>query len=244
MLFKAVKLNYESEHSMLLKKFTAYFLSLLLLCTTSLYAQGMNKCAFMLTKQERIKEMKAALASMKELQIERTKAREIRDLLVDSVDAREIALLAESLDEEATALQAEGRFNRNMTIAGGLGSVILAGLLFKRMKASAEGATVMAKLVTALKTANKAAIGKILTSAFIVSVTSTFWFGGRMSEISDQREFLISLVIKLNALKDLADTIVALEEEIEQEEISFSLRLEELRSEGLVDYNQGELVCL
>ncbi len=229
---------------MLFKKFMAISLSFLLLGTTTLSAQGMNKCAFMLTKQERIKEMKAALASMQELQIERTKAREIRDMLVDTSDSREIALLAESLDEEAAALQAEGRFNRNMAIGGGVGSVILAGLLIKRMKASAEGATVMAKLMSAIKNSNKAAIGKILSSAFIVAITSTFWFGSRMSEISDQREFLISLVIKLNALKDLADTIVGLEEEIEQEEISFAMRLEELRSEGLVDYNQGEIVCL
>lgn len=229
---------------MFYRKLIAVLLSMLMFASTTAYAQGFNKCAFMLTKQERVEEMRQALHAMKELQAERTHARDIRDLLVDTADSREIALLAESLDNESKALQDEGALNRNVTIGSGLGSIILAGLLIKRMKSSAQGATVMAKLSTALKGANKAAIGKILTSAFIVSIAATFWFSNRMNEISDQRELLVSLIAKLDSLRDLADTITALEEELEQEQIAFGLKIDELRAEGLIEYNNGELKCL
>ena len=215
-----------------------------LIISTQSFAQGLDKCAFMKSKQAKIIEMKEALAAMKDLQAERSKAREIRDLLVDTADSREIALLAEALDDEARALEADGRFNRNVVIGSSLGSVILAGLMIKKMKSTAQGANVLARLITAIKSANKTAVGKILTGTFVVSIAASFWFSKRMNEIDDKREFLISLVVKLDALKDLADQIVSLEEELEQEEISFGIRIEQLRSEGVLGYNGAELQCL
>lgn len=214
------------------------------LSISTVFAQGLDKCAFMKSKQTKIIEMKEALAAMKDLQAERSKAREIRDLLVDTADSREIALLAEALDDEARALEADGRLNRNVVIGSSLGSVILAGLMIKKMKSTLQGTTVLARLITAIKSANKTAVGKILTGTFVVSIAASFWFSKRMNEIDDKREFLISLVVKLDALKDLADQIIALEEEVEQEEISFGIRIEQLRSEGVLDYNGAELKCL
>jgi len=198
----------------------------------------------MKSKQTKIIEMKEALAAMKDLQAERSKAREIRDLLVDTADSREIALLAEALDDEARSLEADGRFNRNVVIGTSLGSIILASLMIKKMKSTLQGTTVLSRLVTAIKSANKTAVGKILTGTFVVSIAASFWFSKRMNEIDDKREFLISLVVKLDALKDLADQIITLEEEVEQEEISFGIRIEQLRSEGVLDYNGAELKCL
>jgi len=112
------------------------------------------------------------------------------------------------------------------------------------MKSTLQGTTVLSRLVTAIKSANKTAVGKILTGTFVVSIAASFWFSKRMNEIDDKREFLISLVVKLDALKDLADQIITLEEEVEQEEISFGIRIEQLRSEGVLDYNGAELKCL
>lgn len=215
-----------------------------LLLSSTAYAQGLNKCAFMQSKQARIQEMREALEAMQDLQSERSKAQEIRDLLVDTQDSREIALLAEALEEEARALQSEGRFNRNIVIGSGLGSLILAGLIIKKMKKTAEGANLAARLITAIKSANKTAIGKILTGTFVVSIAASFWFGSRMSEISDQRAFLISLVTKLDALKDLSDQIIALQEELEQEEIAFALRVEELQAEEVLEIRNGVISCL
>ncbi|PIP89681.1 MAG: hypothetical protein COW01_04650 [Bdellovibrionales bacterium CG12_big_fil_rev_8_21_14_0_65_38_15] len=223
----------------LITLFICYSLSI-----SAVFAQGLDKCAFMKSKQTKIIEMKEALAAMKDLQAERSKAREIRDLLVDTADSREIALLAEALDDEARSLEADGRFNRNVVIGTSLGSIILASLMIKKMKSTLQGTTVLSRLVTAIKSANKTAVGKILTGTFVVSIAASFWFSKRMNEIDDKREFLISLVVKLDALKDLADQIITLEEEVEQEEISFGIRIEQLRSEGVLDYNGAELKCL
>lgn len=198
-----------------------------------LYAQGIDKCAFMRTKQARIQEMRNALVAMQELQAERAKAREIRDLIVDTEDARAISLLAEALDDEASALQSDQTLNRNIAIGSGLGSVILAGLLVKRMKSSFQGASLLQRLISALKAGNKQAVGKILTGGFVISLASTFWFASRSGEISDKREFLGELIGKLNQLKDLAQQILTLSEELEQEEIAFGLRAEQLQAEGL-----------
>tara|TARA_R110002049_G_scaffold280083_4_gene459324 strand:- start:487 stop:1167 length:681 start_codon:yes stop_codon:yes gene_type:complete len=225
-------------------KTTALTLILSLFVTSASFAQGLDKCAFMKSKEIKIQEMKEALAAMQDLQAERSRAREIRDLLVDTTDSREIALLAEALDDEARALQADGRFNRNVAIGTGLGSFILAGLMIKRMKSSAEGVTVMAKLMNGLKSGNKTAVGKILTGTFVFALATTFWFSSRVSEINDSREFLVSLVVKLDSLKDLADQIIGLQEELEQEEISFAIRVDDLRADGVLEYTNGELKCL
>lgn len=225
------------------KKAVALCLSLILTHFSVANAQ-IDKCAFMTAKQNRIQEMRDALAAMRELQDERSRAREIRDLLVDTNDSREIALLAEALANEADAYQAESRSNRNIAIGSGLGATILAGLMIKRMKSSAQGANIMARLMNAIKSSNKKAIGKILTSTFVISVAASVWFGIRMNDISDKRKFLISLIAKLDALKDLSDQIVALSEELEQEEISFALRIDELQSQGVLEYTNGTIKCL
>lgn len=225
-------------------KFGILTLIISLLLSSTAYAQGINKCAFMQSKYARIEEMREALNAMKELQAERSHAQEIRDLLVDTHDSREIALLAEALEEESQALQAEGSFNRNVVIGSGLGSLILAGLIIKKMRKSVEGANLAARLIAAIKSANKTVVGKILTGTFVVSIAASIWFGSRLNEISDQRKFLVSLIAKLDALKDLSDQIVALTEELEQEEIAFSLRVEDLQAEGILEYRQGVINCL
>lgn len=214
------------------KKTISLLLAFTLLNLSVAHAQ-IDRCGFMKMKQSRIEDMRAALKSMQDLQDERSRARDIRDLLVDTNDSREIALLAEALDNEAKALASDGGFNRNIAVGSGLGSVILAGILYSRLKSSAQGANVLARLMTAIKGANKTLVGKILTGSFVVSIASALWFAKRAGEISDKREFLVTLIAKLDTLKDLADQIVALEEELEQEEIAFRMRLDELQEQGI-----------
>jgi len=226
-----------------MKKLITSFLCYTLFLT-SVNAQGLDRCAFMKSKENKIAEMKQALAAMQDLQAERSKAREIRDLLVDTSDSREIALLSEALNDEARALQADGQGNRNIVIGTGLGSLILAGLMIRKMKSSTEGLSVMARLMNALKAGNKTAVGRILTGSFVFALATSFWLGSRVSEINDSREFLVSLVAKLDTLKDLADQIIGLEEELEQEEISFAIRVEDLRADGVLEYTNGQLKCL
>lgn len=214
------------------KKTISLILAFTLLNLSVAHAQ-IDRCGFMKMKQSRIEDMRAALKAMQDLQDERSRARDIRDLLVDTNDSREIALLAEALDNEAKALASDGGFNRNIAVGSGLGSVILAGILYSRLKSSAQGANVLARLMTAIKGANKTLVGKILTGSFVVSIASALWFAKRAGEIADKREFLVTLIAKLDTLKDLADQIVALEEELEQEEIAFKMRVDELQEQGI-----------
>lgn len=214
------------------KKTISLILAFTLLNLSVAHAQ-IDRCGFMKMKQSRIEDMRAALKAMQDLQDERSRARDIRDLLVDTNDSREIALLAEALDNEAKALASDGGFNRNIAVGSGLGSVILAGILYSRLKSSAQGANVLARLMSAIKGANKTLVGKILTGSFVVSIASALWFAKRAGEIADKREFLVTLIAKLDTLKDLADQIVALEEELEQEEIAFKMRVDELQEQGI-----------
>ncbi len=203
-----------------------------LFLNTMAFAQGIDRCAFMRVKQTRVEELRNALAAMQELHAERARAREIRDMLVDTADAREVALLAQALEDEASALRADQNLNRNIAIGSGLGSIILAGLLIKRMKATSAGLSTWQNLLAALKNGNKRTIGRILSGTFVVSVAAAFWFNRQRADIADKREFMAQLVEKLDTLKDLSEQIQSISEDLEEEEIAFALRIEQLQSEG------------
>jgi hypothetical protein len=66
-------------------------------------------------------------------------------------------------------------------------------------------------------------------------VASTFWLAYSIKENQDKKKMLAELVTKLNKIKDLTEEVLDLREAVDEREVTFNIKLEELVYENLVE---------
>lgn len=222
----------------------ALIASLLTLSMPNAYA--LDKCKIVKRMKADLDEKKSDLSKIEEIHRQQVEAKEIADRLMNGDEISEIRLLAEALDEEVGNISKD-QVNQGKTAAASVGAVILSTYIIKKLNRSSNG--LKRKFLAQALPKDRRFARHTLNAALVLSVASTFWLAYSIKENQDKKKMLAELVNKLNSIKDLTEELIDLREEIDEREVSYNLKLEELIFEGLIEIdsdNSGKEVlnCL
>ena len=213
----------------------ALIASLITLSMPSAYA--IDKCKVVKRMKSELDEKKSDLGKLEAIHREQVEAKEIADRLMNSDEITEIRLLADALDEEVGNISADQK-SQGKYVAASVGSVILSSYIIKKLNKGSRG---FKRKILAQAFPKDRRFGRhTLNAALIFSVASTFWLAHSIKENQDKKKMLAELVNKLNKIKDLTEEVLDLREEVDEREVSYNLKLEELIYEGLVEVVNGE----
>ncbi|MBK25178.1 MAG: hypothetical protein CME70_14385 [Halobacteriovorax sp.] len=204
--------------------------ALLTLSMPSAYA--LDKCKAVKLMQKDLNEKKKDLEKLEAIHREQVEAKEIADRLMNGDEITEIRLLAEALDEEVGNISKDQK-TQGKYVGATVGAVILSSYIIKKLN---KGSVGFKRKFLAQALPKDRRFGRhTLNAALVFSLASTFWLAYSIKENQDKKTMLAELVNKLNKIKDLTEEVLDLREEVEEREVTFNLKLEEILYEGLVE---------
>lgn len=226
-LYKLVIRIKFSENSMKKSIITCLLLSLFIQP-----AMALDKCKVLKRMQSQLDEKKSDLLKLEQIHAEQVEAREISDRLMNGDEISEIRLLAEALDDEVLNIGEEQRTNI-MKGAASTGAIILSSYIIKKLNKTSVG--FKRKFLAQALPKDRKFTRHTLNAALVLSVASTFWLAYSIKENQDKKKMLAELVTKLNKIKDLTEEVLDLREAVDEREVTFNIKLEELVYENLVE---------
>lgn len=208
----------------------ALIASLITLSMPSAYA--LDKCKAVKLMQKELNEKKSDLEKLEAIHREQVEAKEIADRLMNGDEVTEIRLLAEALDEEVGNISSDQK-DQGKLVGVSVGAVILSSYIMKKLNKQSVG--FKRKFLAQALPKDRRFARHTLNAALVFSVASTFWLAYSIKENQDKKKMLAELVKKLNKIKDLTEEVLDLREEVDEREVTFNLKLEEVLYEGLVE---------
>jgi hypothetical protein len=195
-------------------------------------ALALDKCKILKRVHAQLKEKKSDLLKLEEIHAEQVAAKEISDRLMNGDEISEIRLLAEALDDEVISIGGE---QKSDFIEGGVstGAIILSSYIIKKLNRTSIG--FKRKFLAQALPKDRKFTRHTLNAALVLSVASTFWLAYSIKENQDKKKMLAALVTKLNRIKDLTEEVIDLREEVDEREVTFNIKLEELVYEDLIE---------
>ncbi len=209
--------------------------SIIMTILLSLFMQpafAIDKCKILKRMQSQLLEKKADLINLEQIHDEQVKAKEISDRLMNGDEISEIRLLAEALDDEVTNIGGEQK-DAAYQGAASVGAIILSSYIMKKLNKTSVG--FKRKFLAQALPKDRKFTRHTLNAALVLSVASTFWLAYSIKENQDKKKMLAALVNKLNRIKDLTEEVIDLREEVDEREVTFNIKLEELVFEDLVE---------
>lgn len=197
-------------------------------------AHALNKCKIIKRLKSELELKKSDLQKIEAIHRQQVKAKEISSELINSDEIAEIRLLAEALDEEVLSIE-EGQVYEAKGVAASIGAVILSSYIIKKLNRKSVGLKRKILAQAMPKENNRRFTRHSLNAALIFSVASTYVLSKSIKENQDKKQMLTSLIIKLNSIKDLTEDLIDLREEVDEREVTFNIRLEELVFNNIVE---------
>ncbi|MFT6069101.1 MAG: hypothetical protein ACJAT2_000422 [Bacteriovoracaceae bacterium] len=204
----------------------------ILLSLTLQPAFAIDKCKILKRLHHQLLEKKADLSNLEQIHDEQVKAKEISDRLMNGDEISEIRLLAEALDDEVNNIGEEQKSSAYKSGAS-VGAIILSSYIMKKLNKTSVG--FKRKFLAQALPKDRKFTRHTLNAALVLSVASTFWLAYSIKENQDKKKMLAELVNKLNRIKDLTEEVIDLREEVDEREVTFNIKLEELVYEDLVE---------
>ena len=222
-----------------------YFLvTLISLTLVSHNAYALDKCKLVKVMDKRLETEKESLNMLKKVNHEILEAQELKRRIVNGEDIREVALLAEAIEEEVQGIETyDQKIKTGLVIS--TGSAMLAGYIWTRVNRDTRGMRLGSRIFKSIIPTQGKLLKKIsVNMVLLVSVASTFWLGHQLSENYNQRNLLAALIKKINRIKDLTGEIIMLTNKIDNDQVLLDMKIEELEDQGIIEYNDGEINCL
>lgn len=200
-------------------------------------AYALDKCKIVKRMKSELDEKKSDLSKLEAIHSEQVEAKEIADRLMNGDEISEIRLLAEALDEEVGNISKD-QVSQGKTVAASVGSVILSSYIIKKLNRSSVG--FKRKFLAQAIPKDRRFMRHTLNAALVLSVASTFWLAYSIKENQDKKVMLAELVSKLNSIKDLTEELLDLREEIDEREVTYNLKLEDLVFDGQVEVSRDK----
>jgi hypothetical protein len=218
--------------------------ALISLSLTAQTAFAIDKCKVVKAMDKRLETEKESLNMIKKINHEILEAQELKRRIVNGEDIREVALLAEAIEEEVQGIKTyDQKVKKGLIIS--TGSAMLAGYIWTRVNRDTRGMRLGARIFKSIIPTQGKLLKKIsVNMMLLVSVASTFWLGHQLSENYNQRNLLASLIKKINKIKDLTGEILMLANKIDNDQVLLDMKIEELEDQGIIEYNDGEINCL